>query len=67
RFRFISPSFVKADSKSFWRKFLGAGHIPCDQQTAAPENRFLLRFQADHPCPDLPRKIFNFRLIRICD
>jgi hypothetical protein len=26
RFRFICPSFVRADSKSFWRKFLGAGH-----------------------------------------
>ncbi|WP_315717490.1 MULTISPECIES: hypothetical protein, partial [unclassified Bradyrhizobium] len=27
RFRFICPSFVRPDSKSFWRKFLGAGHM----------------------------------------
>lgn len=30
RFRFICPSFVRADSNSVWRNFLGAGHYVTD-------------------------------------
>ncbi|WP_316196181.1 hypothetical protein, partial [Bradyrhizobium sp. SZCCHNRI3052] len=34
RFRFICPSFVRPDSKSFWRKFLGAGQGGCNLNVA---------------------------------
>ncbi|CCD97722.1 hypothetical protein BRAS3809_1280002 [Bradyrhizobium sp. STM 3809] len=34
RFRFIYPSFVRADSKSFWRKFLGVGQTYSRQAKA---------------------------------
>ncbi|WP_316234182.1 hypothetical protein [Bradyrhizobium sp. SZCCHNR1098] len=46
------------------------GTLPLDlrnHQTAAPGSRFALHSQADHPYPDLPKKIFHFRFIRIHD